>query len=80
MSWSLMLSQWLSPAALHGVSHETSEAFCGPAAPKRGFAAPGDRSSVGSKPYFSEQLSARDDALLAFGVPTKTEELPITAA
>jgi len=80
MSWSLMLSPTLLPAARRGVSRETSKAFPRPAAPKRGLAWPGDRCSVGSEPDFLRPVGDALDALLALGVPTRIEGLPMTGA
>lgn len=80
MSWSLLLSPRLSPAPLHGVSHETSEAFPGPLGLKQGLASDAEWPAAVSKLDFSEELSAAFDVLPALGVRPHTEELPITTA
>jgi hypothetical protein len=80
MSWSLRLSQRLSPAVLLGVSQETFQS-----ARMSGSSTSVNQPALRLRTFspthnFPEQLSAPCGARLALGVPTKHEELPITAA
>jgi len=77
MSWSLTLSPRLTPAPLHGVSRETVESFRASTRQWPAVVAASAGFGMGAKFDFPEQLSVPCCALLALGVPTEIEELPI---
>ena len=80
MSWSLLLSTRLSPVALHGVSHESTEVFRWPTRRERALVVWPDGRIRGANFNPSEQWSAPLGALLTLGVRTQIEEQPITTA